>query len=625
MPEFDTDTLLPPKHGVMTPFAKFAWAMIGFLVLALAWATTKRFRPELFNDAGDYVKSARTAMAAKDLEQAAIDLSKAYQRAPNNREVIRQIIEFMKTAGTSAADLLAMIERLNIQERPSPELDLLMAQTLLRLGRVTETRQAWAKLPETVKSGTEALELMAGILNAEGRPKEAAEFARRTVLSMPDSPEKEFQLAIMDIRHPFLETQQKARLTLWKLAESKESNALRATAQLAADPALTESEARRLLVSLDTQSSKPPLTLRLEVVSALTRARPDLRNTLCRAEMNLFRQSTRSGLLESMLPDSKAPKTADTQPNTQTATKPSLPKISEPPKAKAPTPKLDDELSVFCRWLAEQKQHALLLELAPLKRIRESTELFTCLARALAEDQCWAELKTLLSEGKPPVNPIRVSLWLAAVASHLQPASDESRNHLATAIDAASKKKDTMLLIAAALAAEQLNEQALSLAAYQAIASFDEKRAVATLEEAYAKAEFLKDTNAMLSTAAKLQTLRPENQAFADRLAYLQLLCGRDMEIAKTLESRTESLNVDGKVHYELLEALLAYRLADYKKLEQHLMGITQVSPFSVGQRAVYAGLLARTGRLGIAFDLAEKVPGSLLLPEELTLLKLAQ
>ena len=181
-----------------------------------------------------------------------------------------------------------------------------------------------------------------------------------------------------------------------------------------------------------------------------------------------------------------------------------------------------------------------------------------------------------------------------------------------------------MLLLAAALAAEQFNEQGIALAAYQSIASFDEKKAVAALEQAFAKAELLKDTTAMLNTVSKLHFLKPYNRAYADRLIYLQLICGRGLEVASLeVVSSPDSVGNEQALR-EFLQALAAYRFSDSERMKQHLMRIEKLEAFSAGQRAAYAGMLSKAGKTSMAFQIAEKISKSQLLPEELELLKVA-
>ncbi len=461
MPEFDTDTLLPPKYGVMTPFAKFAWTLIGLFVLALIWGAVKKSKQDLFRSPDALIDSARQAMRSKNWDQAAQDLVTARRLSPGNVKVTQAIVDLLKLTGTNSADLLQMLQLLNSQGAASPELQLLMAQTLLRLGRVAEAHQACDQLPKTIKSGTKALELMAGVLTAEGQPREAAEFARRAVVAMPDSQEKEYRLAVIDARHPHELIKLQARETFWKLADSQGEFRSKSIAYLAADPQLDESGARKLLKSLGPKCTKQELTLRLAVISSLARVRPDLRSALFREEVELFRQNAISSGHSFSEPPAAEAEQVDPVKNA------SATKSPEPLKSTVPEPELDEDLKNICRWLASEKEHELLLELIPLKKALGSAELFASLVRALVEDQRWNELKKLLDENKAPVDPIRISIWLAEAEGHLQNDMQKTRSLLMRAIDAAGERKDVPLLLAAAATGEALNEPDLALAVYQ--------------------------------------------------------------------------------------------------------------------------------------------------------------
>ena len=73
-----------------------------------------------------------------------------------------------------------------------------------------------------------------------------------------------------------------------------------------------------------------------------------------------------------------------------------------------------------------------------------------------------------------------------------------------------------------------------------------------------------------------------------------------------------------------LLLALSAYRLRDREGLAQHMASLPRGESLSPGPRAVAAGLLSLVGKAERAFVMAEKIPGALLLEEELTFLKRA-
>lgn len=619
VPQFDTDTLVPPKHGVMTPFAKFAWAFIIVFVMLLVWMGFDIFKYQRFRNSNNLVHDARDAIQASDWERAARNLAQARKLAPGNREVTKVIIELLKVTGADPEGLLQMIRDLNQHEAPTAELTLLMARTLFRLGRLAEAREWFAGLPKLVQEQSEALDLMAGILDAEGKTREAAEFAHRSILAMPQGPAKDFRAAAENVRHPFASTRQRGRQTLWSIARSQGEFAMPAISQLASLSDLTADEGESLLKLVEEHAGKEMLPVRLTVVSAMVRVQPEKRSELCAGEVKHFQQRHGADLIPTPA-EKRAPLALQ---NLITGSTPSEPPVYSDAPAGAPEPVLGDDVRIFCRWLAQEKQPELLQKLLPQQTIQTSTELFTCLAWALSEDQQWGKLEDLLAGPKPALNPTLISIWSSVVDAHLHPEKKERSKLLMGAIDGATKNRDSQTLLAAALAAEQLNEQAIALSACQAIASFDKKRAVATLEQAYGRAEGLKDTTAMLNAAFKLHALRPDNRGYALRLAYLQLICGRDFEIA-IIEAGGGEEDPGGRSLHELLQALAAYRLADPEGVKRHLQGISRSDEFTVGQRAAFAGLLSKTGEVARAFQVAEKIPQNLLLPEEAALLHVA-
>lgn len=73
-----------------------------------------------------------------------------------------------------------------------------------------------------------------------------------------------------------------------------------------------------------------------------------------------------------------------------------------------------------------------------------------------------------------------------------------------------------------------------------------------------------------------------------------------------------------------LLLALSAYRLGDHTAVNKHLAGLENVAALPAGPRAVAAGLLSLVGQTDRAYQMAEKIPGALLLEEERAFLKQA-
>ena len=74
-----------------------------------------------------------------------------------------------------------------------------------------------------------------------------------------------------------------------------------------------------------------------------------------------------------------------------------------------------------------------------------------------------------------------------------------------------------------------------------------------------------------------------------------------------------------------MLRALAAYRMGDLARIKPELDGIGLTESLPPGLRAVTAGLLrVSNGDTALAFKLAETVPATILLNEELVFLKMA-
>lgn len=80
----------------------------------------------------------------------------------------------------------------------------------------------------------------------------------------------------------------------------------------------------------------------------------------------------------------------------------------------------------------------------------------------------------------------------------------------------------------------------------------------------------------------------------------------------------------DRLVAIAFLRALAAYRQGRVDEIGAALAQVKTVDTFPPGARAVFAGLLAVSGNAASAYQVAEKVPSTLLLPEERRFLALA-
>jgi len=158
----------------------------------------------------------------------------------------------------------------------------------------------------------------------------------------------------------------------------------------------------------------------------------------------------------------------------------------------------------------------------------------------------------------------------------------------------------------------------------------DAENAIGLLQKALECALSAKDSALMLEVSRKLHELRPASSAYADRLAYLRLILGEEIETVD-LSRLKESNDMQAmftvtleRVPPSLLRALAAYRMGDRAGIQQHLAGLGDTSALPPGQRAVVAGLLSLSGMADRAYQIAEKIQAVVLLDEERAFLQKA-
>ena len=588
--QFDPDSQNKvPDHGPhqvrIGKFSLLALTAFGLLVILLfAWnpiATTARAALARQN-----AKEALEATAAQDWRRAYQALTLARQRAPEDVEVIMAMVTFLKATGSDPGSLAQQLQLLAQQRPLTEEEELLLGRSLISSGKIKDARAAYEKMPSQQSARQSSLELLASILTAEGHHKEAAEIARRAEAQTAESPETHLKAAVADLGSNFTEVKNQARKQLWQFAELSTKTGLDAIHQLALDPGLTLPEARQLLVLVE-QNPLKTLVARLQVVSALMRLQPDLRKQLADAEVKHFFNSKNGSREE------------------------------------------------IAYWLMRERLNEQVFALVPRELAVQSRELYPILMQSLAQAQRWEELQELLKLQRPPVASSLLDLAMAEVQSHLQPDMREARRLLQGTVENAAQAGDAPTLLRAAMLAEKLNLADISCRAYKSAgllssASKANVEALAHLQKSVELALVAKDTTTLLEAARWLHELSPSSAVFADRLNYWRLVLGVEMETVDltSLQQKNElkaALNVPlERIPAPLLHALSDYRLGDRTAMQQHLAQLNSGTSLAAGPRAVAAGLLSLVGKPDRAFQLAEKIPGALLLDEELTFLKRA-
>ncbi|MBL9130560.1 MAG: tetratricopeptide repeat protein [Verrucomicrobiaceae bacterium] len=524
--------------------------------------------------------AALEAVRAEHWGAAVRSIIEARKLAPEDPEVLRATISFLKETGSDPSALSQMLRMLDGKEQLRVEDQLLWADSLLSSGDAAGARKIYEKTAPESRDSPESLQVSAKLASAEGRSDEAREITRRITQVAPSSPESRLALAMEDRSSPGGLKKDSARATLWEIARLKTRIALEAITHLTIDPDLTLAETDELL-TINEEHPHRSLPVRLGILSARMRLQPAQRENILSEEVARF-QREGGGLLEDI-----------------------------------------------ARWLAFEKQHARILKLVPESLATRSREIYPIVAHSLASEGRWQELKTMLVSSRPPVSKIRADIWLAEAESHLQGGIDEARRLLEVCVESSRLEKDISNLIASSTLAEKLGLFDLALNACREIATLRPEAAVEALQRARDHAVFLKDTRALLSLARQLQQLRPASTIFADQLTYFRLLLGEEMEkVDLAALKRADMLSPTGqavRIPISLLEALAAYRFSDHEALSKHIKRLPSVPDMSAGHRAVLAGMLATVGDTARAFQIAEKVPAALLLDEERSFLKLAQ
>lgn len=526
---------------------------------------------------------ARIALKSKDWASAAEQIIAARRWAPEDVEVIRVIVEFLKLSGSDPGGLAQQLRKLAEKAPLSEEEQMLLGRTLALNGKTEEARGVYEQLSLSASTRKPGLDLLSTILKSEGHEQEAQVLSQRaTRQNKADTPEARLEIAQQDGQSRFDEIRRHAHAELWEVARLETPIAMDAVRRLAADPLLTNAGAGELLQIVEKHAHKK-LPIRLSVISALMRLQPRQRTTLVEQEVKRFQS------------------------------------------------KQDGNLEEIAYWLMTEGLPEQVFRLVPQELAVKSRQLYPILMQSMAQAKRWEELKQLLSAPGVPVPRSRVDLAMAEVQSHLQPDLRESRQLIEGTLNASASDRTPETFKAAASLAAKLNLSDVAAVAYrEAGLRADAENGIGLLQKALECALLAKDSALMLEVSRKLHELRPASSAYSDRLAYLRLILGEEIETVD-LSRLKESNDMQAmftvtleRVPSSLLRALAAYRMGDRASIQQHLAGLGDTSALPPGQRAVVAGLLSLAGKADRAYQIAEKIPAVVLLDEELAFLQKA-
>jgi len=574
IPETDIESLIPKKGGNLSWFAILGWVMIGVVLLGITVVALKKFDVVRMLQSSHYITKAREALNAGNLPEALSAIQQVQGPTRDTPDFLRLIAQYLQKTSAEPALLADTLEKLAQAGNVQPDDALWLSQARFLAGDIRRARAAWDRLSSSQRSGLMAMKLNIDLLRKEGYFHEAAELELQLFQLFPDEPEVAFRKAVKDLDGPFPEIKDAAWKVLFKMASKGGRTGLDALRALSRRTELTLAEAEHLLKLAATHPDISPDD-RLMIVSTIMRLNPAQRAERIRAEIERYRTAA--------------------------------PAI----------------LTQVAAWLTREKEYARIRELVPEDILLTSPDLFPLVAQDLTEQQKWQELMDLLKKGKKlPVSNARAATWRALAARNLDPSDIKAaRAHLEEAIQQGLSERNALALLGAATLAESWHLTGLALQAYQALAQPGSPSELQMLEKCWEMASIQNDSALLVPLASRLLKLRPDDLRYVRRHDYLCLLRGVELETTLLDGSTTAKSASD-----HLLEALKAYRLHDLAYASVVLHKVVDTRDFSMGEKAVYAGLLTSAGgEVSKAYQIAEKIHTEGLLPEERVFLELAQ
>ena len=579
MTEYTSDSLMPRKHGKISPFASLVWYLIAFIALTMVVLFFGKFDLTRLLGADHFIRKTRRAVAAKDWPAATWALQHIAGHDRERADYLRVLADFLEATRSEPALLDATLVKLDALCLMQP-VDFTWACRLrLGAGNILAARKFWDRIPSASRQTAEVMKLSVELLKEEGRPQEAAAEESLLFEKFADDPETAVRKAVRELEGTFPEIEQAALSRLWELARREDEPGAMAIRVLSQRNDVTLPDAKQLHELSDKQ---PNIVIgdRLPITSTLMRLDPQQREPLLAAEVKRYDNG-------------------DSTVQVQLAS-----------------------------WLAKEQEYDKVMAMMPKEMLLKSPDLFPQVAQGLAEKGRWSELMNLIQKGKKlPVSNARAATWRALATKNLFPDNaKEIRTHLEEAIREGQVEKNGLAMMGAARLAEEWSMADLALKAYEILAVPGSAQESEVLDRCWLVATTLKDSAKLLKLADKRARLKPGNYRLAQQRDYMHLLCGDQVETALASPevvagASTAELESDAS---RLLQALKAYRLHDLPLLTSTLGKVRNARALNTGERAVYAGLQAINGQPAQAFQMAESVRPELLLNEEAVFLRLA-
>lgn len=506
------------------------------------------------------------------LQKASEALGDALRSYPSVPSVLRLAAQKLPSLGADPLTTLHFWRRLHHTGKATTSDRAEMARTLLITNARDEARAMFAGFSPAERATPEVMELESELLRAGGQVAEADALLRRLLQSRGDHPESVFRLAALDARSPFREVQEGAIERLWAIARSQGSTSAQAIGILVGQERLMAWDARELLALIMKQGGARARPVRYQVLSAVIRLHPDQKASLIDKEVALH--------------------------------------LGRPA----------EECLDLWMWLGAQGEHARIIEMIPQRGAVTVPSLFAAYAEALVALQGWGTIRRLLPFGSGmALSSDYLALLQARCRIGLGAPGEQVRSEIEKVCRRSISKADWQALQRAVAFAESAGHTDLAGEMLQEAVRVPQLRLQA-LDVLLTMHTRERATGGLLATVRAMQAAQPDESSHLERLLYLKLLMGVEVE---SVIHDLPALVTEERITPEagrFLEAFVAMRLSDAALLRERL-ALIEWRKLPVGQRATYAGMLRASGQIAEAFAVAEKITRSLLLPEEEKLL----
>lgn len=536
------------------------------------------------------VAEAQSALEHRSWLKALQHAGAVLQAQPGHGEALLIAADAVAELGANPDEVLNLLKRAKAAEQTQAEVDLKLAQTHLRRGDLPAAQMALDQLPAEKRQGLLAAEVEAALLLAQGREPAMAARLREGLEAHPHAPGAAFRLAVLDLNAPDADRRATASQRLMQEARAQGEYGPQAIGVLLKLPNIPAEQVHEL-ASL-AQKLPPPTSFQLYYTALGILVRHEVGEK--RAALLMAEEVEVSGR-----------------------------------GAAAAFP--------YMLFLAAHHEAERLLKFIQSRRkllaAVDGDRLLHLEVDALCQTRQWALVaEKLESPAASRLEPWSRHLWRACVeANEATPDPQRVRQSLEAAFVATERGRHAVNALYLADTAVLLGQHDFALMCYEVLfmAAKLPAEQIRLLEKIGSASAHTQNTGMQLYFARQLAGLTPGHEGNAFRLRYLELLLNPSRATLDAVESRNAAARADPDAvttsHQHLLMAMAMHRRQQMAGLLEELQGLEHAIAWPAGPRAVIAGLLAYAGETARAFQIAEKVPATLLLPEEKRMLDLAR